>query len=92
MLIIQQIAGLILAGFSMFFMLWFLTNTVRESLSRYRRHSRRPVPEAEYSQVKTFSPPVQSNSGRAPHSPNKGAPRPLPQFGQSSRSLHTASR
>jgi hypothetical protein len=92
MLIVQQIAGLILAGFSVFFMLWFLTNTVRESLSRYRRHSRRLVPEAASSPVRTFSPQAPSNSARVPHNPDIAARRPLPQFGQSSRSLHTASR
>ena len=92
MLIVEQIAGLILAGFSVLFMLWFLANTFRESLSRYRRHSRRPAPEMDSRPVRTFSPQVQSNSGRAPHNPDKGALHPLPKFGQSSRSLHTSSR
>jgi hypothetical protein len=92
MVFVQQLAGLILAGFSVLFMLWFLANTIRESLSRYWRHSRRPVPREVFSPVRTFSPQIQSNSGRAPRNPDKGALRPLPQFGQSSRSLHSASR
>ena len=92
MLNVQQIIGLFLATFSVCFMLWFLGNLIRESLAGYRRHSHRPVPETDSWQVRTFSPRVPSNSVPVPHNPDKGALRPMPQFGQSSRSLHSASR
>ena len=96
MLIVQQIAGLLLAGFSVSFMIWFLAGTLRESRSRHRRDAHIPVEAADSWQAATFSPQVPSRSVSAQRNPDKGAPRPqplpAPQFGQSSRSLHSASR
>jgi hypothetical protein len=92
MLIAQQIIGLILAGFSVAFMLWFLVNLIRDSRARYPRHAHPPVEESQSWQVKTFSPQVSSPQVRIPQSPVNGGLRPVPSFGQGSRSPHVASR
>ena len=92
MLNVQQIIGLLLAGFSVTFMLWFLGNLIRESRSRYPRHAHPPVEGAESWQFRAISPQVPNSSVRAPHNSGKGALHPAPQFVQSSRSLRSASR
>ena len=100
MLNIQQIVGLLLAGFSVTFMLWFLGNLIRESHNRYQRHAHPPVEERDSWRFRAISPQVPSSSVRVPHSSGKGALRPEPDFaprfapplGQSSRSLRTSSR
>jgi hypothetical protein len=92
MLNVPQIIGFLLAGFSVLFMLWFLTNLIRESYAEYRRHARRPLSDIDSWPARTFSPRAPSSSARVPHNPDRGALRPMPQFGQSSRSLHSASR
>jgi hypothetical protein len=89
---LQQIIGLSLAGFSVAFMLWFLGNLIRESRSQYRRQVHQPVEESTSWPMRAFSPQVPSTSTRAPRIADRGAPRPEPQFAQSSRSLRSASR
>jgi hypothetical protein len=89
---------------SVAFLLWFLGNLIRESRAQYRRHAHRPVCEVDTWPVRTFSPQAPSSSVLVPHNAGKSALRPLPQFapepapkfapqfGQSSRSLHSVSR
>lgn len=92
MLIVQQITGLILAGFSVVFMLWFLVNLVRESRISHLRDARPPIEEPDSWHVRNPGPQPPSSSIRAPRSSGKLDHRPEAQFGQSSRSLRTANR
>jgi hypothetical protein len=90
--IVQQIIGLVLGGFAVFFMLWFLGNLIHESRTRYRRHAQPSVAETESWQFRTLGPQVPSSSAGVSSSSSKGALRPLPQFGHGSRFPHIASR
>ena len=92
MLIVQQIVGLIIAGFSVLFMLWFLSGLIRESRTRYRHRVPPPVANADSWQARALGPQAPISSVGGPRNSGKGALRPEPQFGQSLRPLHTSSR
>ena len=88
MLILQEVSGLTLTCFSVFFMLWFLRGLVRESLTHRSRTANPPVEERDSWQSGTLAP-------RAHGSPRVSPLRALPsalQSAQASRLLRTATK
>jgi hypothetical protein len=90
--IAQQITGLILAGFSIYFMLWFLAGTLRDSRTRYRHHVPTPASETESWQFRTVSPQPSSTPVSGPRNSGAGAFRPEPRFGHGLRPVPSSSR
>jgi hypothetical protein len=80
MLIAEQITALILAAFSLFFMLWFLAGTIHDSANRFQRHARPSSQEADSWPVESFSPPATSPSASSKQTASKAPQRPQPQY------------